>query len=93
MSRVTPKEDVFDRIGKILKENPKYFGIFLIVVGVFMLAASICNWNWVFHSHSFNLNKIQGISNMFGRGFARFLFGIGGLVITVLGIGWIIIAK
>jgi flagellar biosynthesis protein FlhB len=88
-----PKEDVFDRIGEFFTKTPKYFGVFIIVVGIFMLAASIFNWNWVFSGHSFNLKKIEGITNMFGRGFARILFGLGGLLCIVLGIIWILVAK
>jgi len=86
------KPDIFERIGNNFKENPKNFGWFVFGVGVFILASSIFNWNWIFKGHSYNLQKIEGISNMFGRGFARIYFGIGGIVCIVLGLVLILIS-
>ena len=86
-------EKLGDNLKQLIAENPMfYFGWFTLVVGIFILAASIFNWNWIFKGHSYNLQKIEGISNMFGRGFARIYFGIGGIVCIILGIILILIS-
>ena len=85
------KEDVFDKIGKLFKENPKYFGVFVLAIGIFIIAASFLNWDWIFKGHSFNSKKIEGTANLWGRGFARLKFGLGGLACIILGIILIII--
>ncbi|MDR1456310.1 MAG: hypothetical protein LBJ01_11705 [Tannerella sp.] len=82
--------EIFERTGNLLKENPKYFGFFIVWVGIFMLLSSIFNWDWVFKGHTFNRQKIQGTANFWGRGFARIKFGGGGLLCIVLGIIWLI---
>ena len=78
--------DIFDRIGKFLSDNPKYFAVFVIVFGAFAIAAAVFNWDWVFRGRSFNLQKLEGISNMFGRGTARFAFGGSGVLCVIVGI-------
>jgi hypothetical protein len=83
--------DIFERVGNLFKENPKYFGGFVVIFGCFMVLASVFNWNWIFRGHSYNLEKIEGISNMFGRGFARIWFGLGGIGCIIIGIIVIII--
>jgi hypothetical protein len=79
---------ILDKIRVFFEQNPKYAGIFIALLGVFMITASIFNWNWVFAGHSFNLKKIEGISNMFGRGAARVIFFIFGLFLIVFGFFW-----
>jgi hypothetical protein len=86
-------DDIFQRIGEFFKKNPKLFGVFVIALGLFMLAASIFNWNWIFAGRSFNLQKLEGISNMFGRGIARIFLGIGAVAVIGAGIVWIIASK
>jgi hypothetical protein len=83
--------DIFEGIGKLLKEQPKYFGVFAILAGAFMIAAAVCNWDWVFRGHSYNTQKIEGTANMWGRGFARLKFGGGGLVCIIAGIAWLLV--
>jgi hypothetical protein len=85
-------EKLGDRLQEFISQRPMYFfGWFALAVGVFMLAASIFHWKWVFSGYSYNMKKIEGISNMFGRGFARVWFGIGGVACIVLGIFLVII--
>jgi hypothetical protein len=79
-------KDIAHKVEQFFRENPKFLGIFVILVGIFILMASIFNWNWIFSGHSWNLKKIEGISNFFGRGIARLFFGIGGIGIIILGI-------
>jgi hypothetical protein len=83
---MTKEPDVFDRIGKFLSENPRYFAVFVIAFGVFAIAAAVFNWDWVFRGHSFNIHKLEGLSNLFGRGTARFVFGGSGLLCVITGI-------
>ena len=78
--------DIFDHIGKFLSENPGYFAVFVIAFGVFAIAAAVFNYDWVFRGHSFNLQKLEGISNMFGRGAARFVFAGSGVLCVITGI-------
>jgi hypothetical protein len=86
-------ERLGDKLQQSIAENPGYLlGWFALGVGIFILAASIFNWNWIFKGHSYNLQKIEGIANMFGRGVARIYFGIGGIVCIVLGIILILIS-
>lgn len=77
---------IFDRIGTLFKEEPKYFAAFVILVGAFMFAAAVFNWDWIFSGHSYNTKKIEGTANMYGRGFARLKLGSGGLVCIIAGI-------
>ncbi|MDR1315862.1 MAG: immunity 17 family protein [Spirochaetales bacterium] len=82
--------DIFEQIRNIFTENPKYFAVFVVLLGIFMLLAAIFNWAWIFQGHSYNARKIEGIANIFGRGAARFLFGAGGIACIILGIACII---
>ena len=90
------KPDFLEKFGEKLRlliaENPMYYlGWFSLCVGIFVLVASVFNWDWIFKGHSYNLQKIEGISNMFGRGVARIYFGTGGIACIVLGIILILI--
>ncbi|MDR2493753.1 MAG: hypothetical protein LBD24_00875 [Spirochaetaceae bacterium] len=79
--------DIFERIGKLFAEQPKYFGVFVIVAGAFMVAAALGNWDWVFRGYSYNTEKIEGTANRWGRGFARLKLGGGGFLCVIVGIG------
>jgi hypothetical protein len=83
--------DVFERLRQFFTNNPQYFGIVLVIFGVFMLLAAIKNWEWVFKGHSFNTKKLEGISNMWGRGVARIVAGVGGISCIIFGIVWFMI--
>jgi hypothetical protein len=78
--------DIFERIGKLFTEQPKYFAVFVIAAGAFMAAAAVGNWDWIFRGHSFNPEKIEGMANIWGRGFARLKLGGGGLLCIIIGI-------
>ena len=86
VSTADKQPDFFEKIGNNFRENPKNFGWFSLGAGVFILAASVFNWNWIFKGNSYNLQKIEGIANVFGRGVARIYWGIGGIICVVLGI-------
>ena len=78
--------DIFDRVGRLFREQPQYFAGFVILTGAFMIAAAVGNWDWVFRGHTYNTEKIAGTANTRGRGFARLKFGGSGLVCVVIGI-------
>lgn len=78
--------DIFDRVGAFFRENPERIGWLALGVGVLFVAAAIFNWNWLFASSSYNTDKIEGIANMYGRGFARLWVGIGGVGLIIIGI-------
>ncbi|GHV86631.1 hypothetical protein AGMMS50230_22390 [Spirochaetia bacterium] len=61
------------------------------MIGIFGLTASIINWDLVFKGRTYNTQKIVGTANMWGRGYARFKFGISGIVCIIFGIIWFII--
>jgi hypothetical protein len=79
------KLDVFEQIGKFMAKNPKCFGLFVLLVGVFFLLAAVFNWDWIFKGHSYNTSKLEGVANMWGRGFARLKCGISGIVCIISG--------
>ena len=76
MAKETRIDDkIGEKIQQLVAENPTlYLGWFALGVEIFTLAASIFNWNWIFKGNSYNLQKIEGISNMFGRNIARIYF-------------------
>jgi uncharacterized membrane protein YidH (DUF202 family) len=41
-------KEILQQLEKFFRENPKFLGIFVILVGIFILMASILNWNWIF---------------------------------------------
>jgi hypothetical protein len=63
-------------------------------MGVSGLISSIFNWNFVFGDVSgvtYNLKKIDGWVNMFGRKPARVVFGIVSSLVIIAGIVWFLI--
>lgn len=81
-----PEADFFESIRERLRQNPANLGWIAIAAGALFLAAAIFNWEWFFRGHSYNTEKIEGISNMYGRGCAQLFAGIGGVVLIVIGI-------
>lgn len=85
--------DIFEKAGAFFTKNPGYFGWFIIVVGVLFLAMAITNGEWLFgNARTFNLGKIEGWVNFFGRNTARVIVGSIGLLIISIGIIWIYIS-
>jgi uncharacterized membrane protein YidH (DUF202 family) len=50
-------KDIAQKAEQIFRENPRFLGIFVILVGIFILMASIFNWSWIFSGHSWNVKK------------------------------------
>jgi hypothetical protein len=77
-----------EKVAQFFKAHPEYAGILFAGIGVLFLLAAINNWQWFFEGRSWNLGKIEGLSNFFGRGFARIAAGIGGVVLIIAGVVW-----
>jgi len=79
----------FDEITNYVKSRPALIGVFIALVGLFLLLGSIFNWNWIFGDVSpatYSLRKIDGLINLFGRKTARVIFGAISSVIILLGV-------
>jgi hypothetical protein len=83
-------DNLKDTVQDYYNQYPVILPLFCIAVGIFFLLACIFDWNWMFgdvNTTTYNLKKIDGLVNMFGRKTARILTGIGAIFIIVLGIG------
>lgn len=88
-----------DRLNKITSfiqlyiiDNKAWGGLFFILIGILFLIGAIKDWNWIFGNVSpttYNLRKLDGIINMFGRKTGRVFAGIGGVLIIICGIVWL----
>ncbi|MCL2148653.1 MAG: Imm17 family immunity protein [Methanomassiliicoccaceae archaeon] len=70
--------DISERVGQFLKDNPVSFGVFAVLIGVFGLLGAVFDWDWLFGNVSgvdYNLGKVDGLVNFFGRPAARVIFG------------------
>ena len=79
---------MLETIKDFFSKHPQYFGIIFCLFGVLLLVAGIKNWEWILGGRSWNLKKLEGISNFFGRGAARIVAGIFGVVGISAGIVW-----
>jgi hypothetical protein len=79
---------------EFLTENPHFFGIFIALFGLVMLVSAIVDANWLFgdvNTLDYNLKKIDGWVNFFGRRNARIISGIGSALTILAGIAWFLI--
>lgn len=82
--------DIFDKVGTVLKNYPAVFGIFIILIGVVLFICALKDVQWIFgNTLSFNVRKVKGWVNLFGRGPARFIVGLMSLILVFIGIFWI----
>jgi hypothetical protein len=82
---------MLEKLKEYFIKNPQFLGILFVICGVVLLLAAIKNWEWVFSGASYNTKKLEGISNMWGRGIARAAAGIGGAAVIIAGIVWFVI--
>ena len=78
-----------DKVQQFLKDNPVVYGIFLILLGLFFLIGTIFDWGWIFGNISpvsYNLGKIDGMVNIFGRKTARIVFGVFSVLVILGGV-------
>ena len=67
-----------ESVQQFLSDNPVIYGIFLFLLGLFLLLGAVFDWNWIFGNVSrinYDFGKIDGLVNFFGRKTARFIFG------------------
>ena len=68
-----------ENIQQFLSDNPVIYGFFLFLLGLLFLLGAIFDWNWIYGNVSpvnYNLEKIDGIVNFFGRKTARVVSGV-----------------
>jgi len=81
-----------DKIQQYLASNPEWAGVLIVVIGILLLCSAIFDWNWIFGHGSatnFNLWKVDGIMNIFGRKTARVILAIFSIAMIAGGIVWI----
>lgn len=69
--------------------SPLVGGIVLAVCGLVWLIGALCGWRWMLEG-SRNRFGIAWVAETFGRGIARIVAGVVGLVVMVVGIVLII---
>jgi len=70
--------------------NPQFFGGFIIVAGIFLLVLAIKDPEWFLGDNkTFNIKKMQGWANLFGRNFTRVIIGFMSIVMMAFGVFWI----
>jgi hypothetical protein len=78
-----------------LMENPHYLGLFFALIGVGGLICAIVDANWLFgdvNTNTYNLSKIDGWVNFFGRKPARIISGIFSVAVIASGLSWFFLA-
>jgi len=68
-----------ETVQQFLSDNPAVYGIFLFLLGLFLLLGAIFDWNWIFGNISrtnYDFGKIDGMVNFFGRKTARVISGV-----------------
>lgn len=81
-------------LNSFLNINSQYGGIFLIIFGVLILLLAISNAEWFFgENKTFNIEKIQGWVNLFGRNTTRFIMGLMAVFLIAFGIFWLWVYK
>ena len=82
---------MIEKIKEFFSKYPQLFGIVFCFSGILMLLGAIKNWEWLLGGTSWNLQKIEGISNFFGRTAARIVAGVFGIIVIIAGIVWFLI--
>lgn len=80
-----------DKTKMFLTENPHYLGLFFALIGIVCLIAAVVDANWLFgdvNTTTYNLKKIDGWVNFFGRKPARVISGVFSTVVILSGLFW-----
>jgi hypothetical protein len=78
-----------ENIQQFLSDNPVIYGIFLLLLGLFLLLGAIFGWNWIFGNVSpvnYDFGKIDGLVNFFGQKTARIIFGTFSVLVMLGGV-------
>jgi hypothetical protein len=83
---------VLEKVRVYFEENPAYFGFVLIGLGIIGLIASIKGSKWLFETDvsgsAYNLDKLDGWINVFGKKTAHVVAGIASVLLIICGIVW-----
>ena len=79
---------MLEGIKGFFSKYPQLFGIIFCLFGVLLILAGIKNWEWILGGPSWNLQKLEGISNFFGRTAARIVAVVFGVIAIFSGIVW-----
>lgn len=82
---------IFDDINDFLSVHPYYFGIFFALIGIGLLLSAVYDANWLFgdvNRTTYNMKRIDGWVNFFGRKTARIITGISSIIVILGGIFW-----
>jgi hypothetical protein len=85
---------MIESVKTFFTDNPHFLGIFFALVGVVCLISAIKDANWLFGNVSgldYNLKKIDGWVNFFGRKTARIIAGFFSVLAILAGIVWFLI--
>ena len=82
---------MLEKLKDFFSQYPQLFGIVFVLFGVLLLVAAIKNWEWILGGPSWNLQKLEGISNFFGRTVARIVAGVFGVTAIIAGIVWFMV--
>jgi tetrahydromethanopterin S-methyltransferase subunit G len=84
-----------ENIQQFFQDNPRLFGIVLIVFGIIIFMANKLNAKWFFgtNRNTYNLNKMDGWINLFGKKAGKIIgYGIS-IGIIISGIVFIVLWK
>jgi uncharacterized membrane protein YuzA (DUF378 family) len=82
-----------NKLKSFLAGNPHYLGLFFALLGIAGLICAITDANWLFgdvNKMTYNLKKIDGWVNFFGRKPARVISGVISVIIILSGLFWFI---
>lgn len=88
---MTAIEEYFTRIQNYVVDNPEWFGILIAAFGGLVFVGALKDWNWIFgdiNPNTYDLKKLDGVINWFGRKTGRIYAGISGIVLVVAGFVW-----
>jgi hypothetical protein len=84
-----------DVLKPFLTDNPHYLGLFFALIGAIGLIAAIVDANWLFgdvNRTTYNLQKIDGWVNFFGRKAARIISGVFSTLVILSSLCWFFIS-
>jgi hypothetical protein len=71
-----------ENIQKYFQENPRNFGVILVLCGIIVFISTLFNAKWLFNNspNTYTLKKIDGWINIFGKKSGRII----GFIVSIL---------
>lgn len=83
--------NIFEQMRLFVADHPIFYGIIYLVFGILFLLSAIYDVDFIFrNTGSYNLKKIEGWVNMFGRKTARIIVGSAGAFVILISIPLIV---